>query len=127
MDINDSDLKAKIIKKIDENASIIISKFAASQDKNKQFEEVKTLFFSSEDYKNFRSSTIASVSEDMKKGLLTKETFDYILSAFNITLSQDEMNTIVSETIPEKPKTVLPNDQQYVWNSETKAWEIVKK
>jgi hypothetical protein len=63
----------------------------------------------------------------MKKGLLTKETFDYILSAFNITLSQDEMNTIVSETIPEKPKTVLPNDQQYVWNSETKAWEIVKK
>ena len=127
MDINDSDLKAKIIKKIDENASIIISKFAASQDKNKQFEEVKTLFFSSEDYKNFRSSTIASVSEDMKKGLLTKETFDYILSAFNITLSQDEMNTIISETVPEKPKTVLPNDQQYVWNSETKAWEIVKK
>jgi hypothetical protein len=121
------DLKEEIIKSIDKQANSLISKFTASQDKNKQYEEIKTLFFASEDYKKFREQTIEIVAKNMNLGLISKEEFDTILSSFNIVLSQDEMNQIVSETIPEKPKTVLENGMQYVWDAEKKAWMIVKK
>jgi deoxyhypusine synthase len=121
------DLKEEIIKSIDKTANSVISKFTAKQDKDKKYEEIKDIFFSSEDYKTFRKNTIDMVAKHMNENKISKETFDMILSSFNITLSQDEMNQIVSETIPEKPKTVLENGMQYVWDAEKKAWMIVKK
>jgi hypothetical protein len=120
-------LKDIISKKIDEQASLLISKFAASQDKDKQYEEIKTLFFASDDYKNFRKQTIAIVAKNMNSGYISKEEMETVLDSFNIILSQEEMNEIISESIPPKPTTVLENGMQYVWDAEKKAWMIVKK
>jgi glycerate-2-kinase len=120
------DLK-QIINNINKEADSIISKFAITQDIKKDFNEIKNIFFSSEDYKNFRKQTINTASKYMIEGKISKETFDTILTSFNITLSQEEMNSIISETQPPKPTTVLPNDEQYVWDSEKKTWTIVKK